>query len=81
MVCSCSLGAQVLGFPGWCRSVLACVLPGVTQCELQSNLQMVATFAGLAVSQVVPNYDPKLAAATAGPGATHPEGGGLGADL
>ena len=39
---------------------------------------MTATFAGLGGSQVKPNCDPKLAAASAGPGATSTEVRGLG---
>ena len=44
--------------------------PGATQRELQSILQMDSTCAGLGGSQVEPKCDPKLAAASARPGAT-----------
>ena len=75
MVCSCPLGAQALKFPRLCRprSAPTCVLPGATLHELQSNLKMAATCHGLGGSQAKPNYEPRLAAANAGPGATFQE--------
>ena len=79
MVCSCPLGVQALGFPSCCRSgsAITCVLPGATQHDLQSNLQMAATCAGLGVSQVKPSYESILVAAGAGPWATYQEVQGL----
>ena len=48
----------------------ACVLPGATQHELQSDLQMAATCAGLGGAQVKPSCEPRPATASARPGAT-----------
>ena len=47
------LGALVLGTPRRCRPRLgtACALPGPTYQELQNNLQIAATCAGLGGSQ------------------------------
>ena len=41
MVCSCPLGAQALGFPGWSRpkSAPTYILPRSTLPDLQSNLR------------------------------------------
>ena len=66
---SCLLGVQALGFARLGRpgSATTCVPPEASQHELQSNLQMAATYAGLGVSQVKPNYDPKLTLVSAGP--------------
>ena len=50
------------------RSATAYVLSRATQHELQSDLQMAATFAGLGGAQGRPSCDPRLAAASAGPG-------------
>ena len=49
MVCSYPLGMQALEFPKCCRpgSATTYVLPGATQPEQQSNLQMAPTCAGL----------------------------------
>ena len=78
MVCSCPLSAQVLAFPRWCRprSAPTCVLPRALH-ELQSNLQMAATCAGLEVPGVKPSHEPQLATATARPEATSEEVWGL----
>ena len=46
------------------------VLPGATQPDLLSNLQMAATCAGLGGAQARPSCEPKPAAATARSGAT-----------
>ena len=46
------------------------LLLGATQHELQSYLQMSATCAGLGGAQLRPSCEPRLAAASAGSGAT-----------
>ena len=45
-------------------------LPGATQYELQCDLPMAATCAGLGGAQGRPSFEPRLAATNAGPGAT-----------
>ena len=57
-----------LGPPGrfMPRSAAACVLPRATWHELQSDLLLCS---GLGVAQVRPSYEPRVAAASAGPGA------------
>ena len=52
-----TLGVLALGPPGTCRptSVAICVLPGATWHELQSDLQIVATCAGLRDAQARPS--------------------------
>ena len=51
-------------------SPTTCALPEATLHELQSNLQMAAICAGLGDAQERPSCEPRLAAASAGPGAT-----------
>lgn len=52
------------------KSAVACVLPRATQHELQSNLKMASTCAGLGGAQVRPSCGPRLATASARPEAT-----------
>ena len=59
------------------RSAAACVLSGVTQHKLQSDLQMAATCAGLGSIQVRPSCEPRLAAASVRPGDAQGEVWGL----
>ena len=47
-----------------------CVLLGATGLELQSDLQMTAIFSGLGGAQERPSCKPRLATASAWPGAT-----------
>ena len=71
MVCSCPLGVQALGFPGWYKpsSAPTRVLPRATLHDLQSNLQMAPACVGLGGSQAKPSCEPRLADASARPGA------------
>ena len=66
---SCPMGVLALRPPRRCRlrSAITCGLPRATQHELQSNMRMAATCAGLGMYQAEPNCDPKLAAASARP--------------
>ena len=50
------------------KSAATCAPPRATQHELQSDLQLAATCAGLGGAQVRPNCKPVLAPARAGPG-------------
>ena len=52
------------------KVIYACVVSGVTQHKLQSNLQMAATCAGPGDGQARSSCAPRLAAAGVGPGAT-----------
>ena len=52
------------------RSTATYVLLEATWCELQSDLQMAATCAGLGGAQVKPSCKPRLTAVSAGAAAT-----------
>ena len=52
------------------RSVSAFALPRSTQLEQQSDMQMVATFAGLRSAQERPSFEVRLVTTSAGPGGT-----------
>ena len=52
------------------RSATNCALPGAIWHQLQSDLPMAATYAGLGGAQVKPRCEPRLAAASAKSGAT-----------
>ena len=75
MVWSCPLGTLALEPLGRCgpRTATADVLPGPTWHELQSNLQMPATSAGLGGAQMRPTCESWLAATSARPAATKQE--------
>ena len=51
MVCSCPLGTQAMGFPGWYRpgSAPTCAVPGATLHELISNLSWLLVLPGLEI--------------------------------
>ena len=64
MVCSCPLDARALGPPAMYKSATTCTLPGTSCWELQSDLQMAATSAGLEGAQERPNWEQRPAAAS-----------------